>query len=473
MSAAACLLDDVVESSALEQDLGARLLVDLEADREASLDERIARIDATLAELDQLFCRQMDAILHAPRFQQLEATWMGLRYLVGDDAGQGGVQIRVLNITKKELIKDFQSALDFDHSTVFRRVYEEEFGTFGGSPYGALIGDFDISRQPADLYLLEQMSHIAAAAHAPFIAAAAPGMFGVERYAELSGPRDLAKVFETADYARWKTFRDTEDARYVGLALPRFLARLPYHPVHGNCPQGFAYTEDVDAGDDAAHLWCNASYAFGVRLTRAFIDYGWCAAIRGAKGGGLVDDLWVDGFHMGGHTVAAKCPVDAVISDRREKELSDLGFISLVFCKGSEYAAFFSAQSAQRVKRYDTEAANANAVLSAQLQYIFAVSRIAHYMKVMMRAKVGSFVCASEVEDYLNRWVTRYVLLDDDASQERKAQFPLRAASVHVSEVAGRPGVYRAVSFLRPHFQLDELSVSLRLVAELLAAIQA
>jgi type VI secretion system protein ImpC len=274
-------------------------------------------------------------------------------------------------------------------------------------------------------------------------------------------------VFDTVEYAKWKAFRESEDARYVGLTLPRFLGRLPYNPVDGMTTEGFNFVEDVDGTDHQKYLWCNAAYAFASKLTRAFEDYGWCAAIRGVEGGGLVENLPTHTFKTDEGEVALKCPTELAITDRREKELSDLGFISLVHCKNTSYAAFFGAQSAQKPRKYANDAANANALLSSQLQYIFAVSRIAHYMKAMMRDKIGSFAAASNVEDYLNRWLTQYVLLDDNASQEQKAQFPLREASVQVAEVPGRPGVYRAVSFLRPHFQLDELSVSLRLVAEL------
>jgi type VI secretion system protein ImpC len=311
------------------------------------------------------------------------------------------------------------------------------------------------------------MSHIAAAAHAPFISSASPELFGLESYSELGKPRDLSKAFDTVEYASWKTFRESEDARYVGLTLPRFLGRLPFHPADGTTVEGFNFVEDVDGTDHNKYLWCNSAYAFGTKLSAAFDDYGWCAAIRGVEGGGLVVDLPTHTFKTDEGEVALKCPTEIAITDRREKELSDLGFISLVHCKHTDYAAFFGAQSAQKAKRYSSDSANANAVLSAQLQYIFAVSRIAHYMKAMMRDKIGSFAAASNVEDFLNRWLMQYVLLDDNASQEQKAQFPLREASVQVSEVPGRPGVYRAVSFLRPHFQLDELSVSLRLVAEL------
>ena len=426
-----------------------------------------ATLDARVAELDQLISAQVSAIMHAPEFQRLESSWTGLNYLIRNTSTSPNLKIKVLNATKKELVKDFQSALDFDQSVMFKKVYEEEFGTFGGAPFGTLLGDFEISRQPEDMYFIEQMSHIAAAAHAPFVTAAAPELFGLDTYADLGRPRDLSKVFDTVEYAKWKSFRESEDSRYIGLTLPRFLGRLPFNSKDGVTAEGFNFVEDVDGTDHSKYLWCNATYAFGAKLTRAFEDFGWCAAIRGVEGGGLVEDLPTHTFKTDEGEIALKCPTEIAITDRREKELNDLGFISLVHCKNTDYAAFFGAQSAQKTKKYNTDSANANAVLSAQLQYVFTVSRIAHYMKAMMRDKIGSFAAASNVEDFLNRWLMQYVLLDDNASQEAKAQFPLREASVQVAEVPGRPGVYRAVSFLRPHFQLDELSVSLRLVAEL------
>jgi type VI secretion system protein ImpC len=427
-------------------------------------------LDARVAELDRLISDQVSAILHAPQFQELEATWRGLHYLCQQTSTGSMLKIKVLNAPKKDLVKDFKSAIDFDQSALFKKVYEEEFGTFGGSPFGALIGDYSIGRQPEDMYFIEQMSHVAAAAHAPFIAAASNDMFGLESFTELGKPRDLAKVFDTVEYAKWKSFRESEDSRYVGLTLPRFLGRLPYDPKEGTTVEGFNYVEDVSGTDHDKYLWCNTAYAFGARLTKAFEDFGWCAAIRGVEGGGLVEDLPTHTFRTDDGEVALKCPTELAITDRREKELSDLGFIPLVHCKNTDYAAFFGAQSVQKPKKYNTDSANANAILSAQLQYIFAVSRIAHYLKAMMREKIGSFASAGNVEDFLNRWIAQYVLLDDNATQEAKAQYPLREASIQVSEVPGKPGVYRAVAFLRPHFQLDELSVSLRLVAELPAA---
>jgi type VI secretion system protein ImpC len=427
-------------------------------------------LDARVAELDRMISEQLTAVMHAPEFQQLESTWRGLHYLCGQTSTGSQLKIKVLNASKKDVVKDFKSAIDFDQSALFKKVYEEEFGTFGGSPFGALLGDYNIGRQPEDMYFIEQMSHVAAAAHAPFISAASEDMFGVESFTEMSKPRDLAKVFDTVEYAKWKSFRDSEDSRYVGLTLPRFLGRLPYNPKDGTTVEGFNNVEEVDGSDHSSYLWCNTAYAFGARLTRAFEDFGWCAAIRGVEGGGLVEELPTHTFRTDDGEVALKCPTEVAITDRREKELSDLGFIPLVHCKNTDYAAFFGAQSAQKPRKYNTDAANANASLSAQLQYIFAVSRVAHYLKAMMREKIGSFASAGNVEDFLNRWIAQYVLLDDNATQEAKAQFPLREASIQVSEVPGKPGVYRAVSFLRPHFQLDELSVSLRLVAELPAS---
>jgi type VI secretion system protein ImpC len=427
-------------------------------------------LDARVAEIDRLISEQLSEVMHNPEFQKLEATWTGLQYLCKHTSTGAGMKIQVFNATKKELIKDFKTAIDFDQSALFKKVYEEEFGTFGGAPFGTLIGDFEISRQPEDMYFVEQMSHVAAASHAPFISAASAELFGLETFTDLGKPRDMSKVFDTVDYAKWRSFRESEDARYVGLTVPHFLGRLPFNPKDGTTVEGFNFVENVDGTNHSKYLWVNAAYAMGARLTSAFESYGWCAAIRGVEGGGLVEDLPTHTFKTDEGEVALKCPTEIAITDRREKELSDLGFIPLVHCKNTDYAAFFAAQSAQKPKKYDTDSANANAVLSAQLQYIFSVCRIAHYLKAMMRDKIGSFASAGNVEEFLNRWIRQYVVEDDNASQETKAAYPLREANVQVSEVPGRPGVYRAVSFIRPHFQLDELSVSLRLVAELPAS---
>jgi len=435
-------------------------------------DNLSAMLDARVAELDHLISEQLSEVMHAPEFQQVESTWRGLHYLVQQSDTNTTLKIKLLNAKKRDLVRDFQTAIDFDQSLMFKKAYEEEFGTFGGEPYGVLLGNFELTRQPEDMYFLEQMSHVAAAAHAPFIASASPELLGLESFADLGKPRDLAKVFDTVEYAKWRSFRESEDSRYVGLTLPRFLGRLPYDPKEGSTVEGFNFVENVDGTDHAKYLWCNAVWAFGARLTAAFSDFGWCAAIRGVEGGGLVEDLPTHTFRTDEGEIALKCPTEIAITDRREKELSDLGLIPLVHCKNSDYAAFFGAQSVQKPKKYNTDSANANAVLSAQLQYIFSVSRVAHYLKAMMRDKIGSFASAESAESFLNRWLSQYVLLDDNASQEQKAQFPLREASISVSEVPGKPGAFRAVAFLRPHFQLDELSISLRLVAELPEQVQ-
>ena len=430
-------------------------------------DNLSATLDARVAELDRLISAQLSEVMHAPQFQQLESTWRGLQYLCKHTSTGAMMKIQVFNANKKDLIRDFKTSIDFDQSALFKKVYEEEFGTFGGAPFGALIGDFELTRQPEDMYFVEQMSHVAAAAHAPFLTAASPELFGLESFSDLGKPRDLSKVFDTVEYAKWKSFRESEDARYVGMALPRFLGRLPYNPKDGITTEGFNFVEDVDGTDHSRYLWVNSAFALGARLTAAFESYGWCAAIRGVEGGGLVEDLPTHTFRTDDGEVALKCPTEIAITDRREKELSDLGFIPLVHCKNTDYAAFFATQSTQKPLKYDSDAANANSALSAQLQYIFSVCRIAHYLKAMMRDKIGSFAAAANVETYLNSWIGQYVLADDSASQEAKAKYPLREASVEVKEVPGKPGAYRAVAFVRPHFQLDELSVSLRLVAEL------
>jgi len=475
-AATTSLLDDIVRESKVARsdverlrarDLIAELGKEVLQGTVVVSDNLSATLDARVADLDELISEQLSEVMHHPDFQRLEATWRGLHYLCKHTSTGALQKIQVFNCTKKELVRDFQTAIDFDQSTLFKKVYEEEFGTFGGAPFGALIGDFEFTRQPEDMYFLEQMAHVAAAAHAPFVSAAAPELFGLESFTELGRPRDLAKVFDTVDYAKWKSFRDSEDARYVGLTLPRFLGRLPYNPKDGTVVEGFNFVEQVDGADHSRYLWVNTAYAMASRLTAAFEQYGWCAAIRGVEGGGLVEDLPTHTFKTDDGEVALKCPTEVAITDRREKELSDLGFIPLVHCKNTDYAAFFGAQSAQKPRRYDSDAANANAVLSAQLQYMFAVCRIAHYMKAMMRDKVGSFATPLDVERYLHNWLMQYVVDADDASQEMRAQRPLRQAQVEVSEVPGRPGAYRAVAFVRPHFQLDELSVSLRLVAEM------
>jgi type VI secretion system protein ImpC len=425
-----------------------------------------AMINARIADIDELLSRQLNEIMHHPDLQKLEGSWRGLHYLVQQSETSTQLKLRVLNVSKRDLLRDLERAVEFDQSALFKKVYEEEYGTFGGAPISAMIGDYEFGRHPQDMSLLEQVSHVAAAAHAPFIAAASPLMFNLDSYTELGLPRDLAKIFDTVEYAKWKSFRESEDSRYVGLTLPRVLTRLPYGP--DTVPvEGFNFKEDVDGTDHSKYLWSNAAYTMGTRLTDAFARYGWTVAIRGVEGGGLVEGLPTHTFATDDGDVALKCPTEIAITDRREKELSDLGFIPLVHCKGRDYAAFFAVQSCQKAKKYDTDAANANARLSTQLQYILATSRFAHYLKVIMRDKIGSFMTRADCEYYLNRWINNYVVDPKNVGQAEKARRPLSEARIDVRDIPGKPGCYRAVAFLKPHFQLDELTVSLRLVAEL------
>ncbi len=423
-------------------------------------------INSRIAEIDRLVSAQMNAIMHHEDFQKLEASWRGLHHLIKNSLTGTQLKIKVMSVTKGDLLKDFERALEFDQSSLFKKVYEEEYGTFGGAPFGALIGDFEFGNHPQDMALLESISQVAAAAHAPFLSAASAGMFGWDTFSEMSEVRDVAKIFDRTEYMKWRSFRESEDSRYVGLTLPHVLMREPYGAAT-KPTETFRFEEDVDGKDHKKYLWGNAANALGTRLTEAFSMYGWCVAIRGVEGGGLVQGLPTHTFETDEGEIAMKCPTEVAVTDRREKEFADNGFIPLVHCKGTDYAAFFGAQSANKAKKYDSDAANANARLSTQLQYIFAVSRFAHYLKAMMRDKIGSFMSRTECEMFLNKWIMNYVTEDDNASPATKSQYPLREAKVEVAEIPGKPGCYRAVAFLRPHFQLDELSVSLRLVADL------
>ena len=425
-----------------------------------------AMINARIAQIDELISMQLNEVMHHPDFQRLEGTWRGLKYLLNNTETSDKLKIKVFNASKKDLLKDLQKAPEFDQSALFKKVYEEEFGVFGGTPFGALVGDYEFGKGGQDIELLEKISQVAAAAHAPFIANAGTDMFNLESYTSLDAPRDMAKIFDTTEYAKWKSFRQSDDSRYVALTLPRILIRQPYGrdtvPV-----EDFDYEEQVDGSDHSKYAWSGAAWALASRITQSFASYGWCATIRGVESGGLVEGLPVHNFKTESGDIAMKCPTETPISDRREKELADLGFVPLVHCKGTDYAAFFSVQSAQKPKVYDMDSATANARISAQLPYIFAVSRFAHYLKAMMRDKIGGYTSRSEVERFLNNWINNYTVANDDVGFEMKAKNPLKEARIEVVEIPGKPGAYRAVAFLRPHFQLDELTMSMRLVADL------
>ena len=439
----------------------------LDEGMKASPDQGVVdMINQRIAQIDELMSKQMNAIMHAPEFQALESSWRGLHDMVMNTETSTRLKLRLLNVTKKELLRDLEKAVDHDMSSLFKKIYEEEYGTFGGHPYSCLIGDYYFGRHPQDITLLDKISHVAAAAHAPFIAAASPALFDMKRFTDLSVPRDLSKIFESAELDGWRSFRDGEDSRYVALTLPRYALRLPYGaktiPV-----ENFNFEEDVDGKDHDKYLWGNAAYLVGLRLTDAFAKYSWTTAIRGVEGGGKVESMKTHKFLTDEGDIAVKCPTEITITDRREKELNDLGFLSIVHAKGTDFAAFFGGQTLNKPKVYNTDLATANARLSSALPYVLAASRFAHYLKVIMRDKIGSFLTAQNVQEYLNTWISQYVLLNDGAGQDVKAQYPLREGRVDVSEVPGRPGVFKAVVFLRPHFQLEELTTSIRLVAEL------
>lgn len=429
----------------------------------------VAMINERVAEIDRILTDQINALMHHPDFQALEASWRGLHDMVfGTETGPQ-LKLRLLNVSKKDLLKDLETAVDYDTSALFKKVYEEEYGTFGGNPYSLLIGDYSFGRHPQDIALLQRISKVAAVAHAPFVASASPSLFGMASYTELALPRDMSKIFDSAELATWRSFRDSEDSRYVSLVLPRYAARLPYGAATV-AVEAFNFEEEVDGKDHSKYLWANAAYQLGLRITDAFAKYNWTTAIRGVEGGGKVENMTAHAFKTDEGDVVLKCPTEVMITDRREKELNDLGFIAVVNSKGSNFAAFFGGQTVNKPKAYNLDAANANSALSSRLPYVLAASRFAHYIKVIMRDKVGSFQTRAGVENYLNEWLSAYVLLSPTATQGEKARFPLSEGRVDVTEVAGKPGVYCATVFLKPHFQMEELTTSIRLVAQLPAA---
>lgn len=420
-----------------------------------------------IASIDTVISEQLAAVMHHPSFQKMEGTWRGLNHLVMNSETGTGLRIRVLNVSKKQLFKDLDTAVEFDQSQVFKKIYENEFGSPGGEPYGALIGDYYFGNHPEDTELLSKMSNVAAAAFAPFISSVDPTMMGFESWEELTKPRDMEKIFDSIEYTKWRSFRESDDARFVALTMPRALARLPYgentQPV-----EEFGYREVADGVvAHTEYCWMNAAYVYGARLTDAFAKYGFCTAIRGAEGGGKVEGLPAHVFTSDDGDADLKCPTEIGITDRREAELSRLGFLPLCHYKNTDYAVFFGAQTAQKPKKYDRPEPTANAAISARLPYIMATGRFAHYLKVMARDKIGSFMEASDCESWLNRWIMNYVNSNPTAGQEMKAKYPLAEARVEVKEVPGKPGTYNAVAWLRPWLQMEELSASLRMVASI------
>jgi len=430
-------------------------------------------LNAGIKAIDGAISKQLAAVMHKPEFQKLEGTWRGLHYLVMNTETSTELKLRVLNLPKRELFKDLDRAVEFDQSQIFKKIYENEFGTPGGEPYGALVGDYEFTNHPEDIDLLSKMSNVSAAAFAPFISAAAPELFGFDGFTELSKPRDLAKIFDSVEYTKWTSFRDSEDSRFVTLVMPRVLARLPYG-ANTKPVDEFEYEEvELDSAGKSKvvphdqYCWMNAAYVMGTRMTDTFAQTGFCTAIRGAEGGGKVEGLPAHIFTSDDGDVDLKCPTEIAITDRREAELSKLGFLPLCHYKNTDYSVFFGAQSTQKPKKYDRPEATANAAISARLPYIMATSRFAHFLKVIARDKIGSFMEVEDCQDFLDRWIANYVSADPKPSPEIKARYPLREAKIEVKEIPGQPGSYNAVAWLRPWLQMEELTTSLRMVARI------
>jgi len=431
-----------------------------------TLKAHIAAIDATIS-------KQLAAIMHSEKFQKMEGTWRGLHHLVMNSETGTQLKIKMLNVTKRELFKDVDTAIEFDQSQMFKKLYETEFGMPGGQPYGALIGDYEFSNHPEDIDLLGKMSNVAAAAFCPFISAAAPSLMSLDSYADLAKPRDLAKIFDAQEYVQWRSFRDSEDSRFAALVMPRVLSRLPYGK--NTKPVDEFDFEEVELDKKGRskpvphdhYAWMNASYVYGAKLTDAFAKTGFCVAIRGVKNGGKVEGLPAHVFTSDDGDTDMQCPSEIGITDRREKELSDLGFLPLCHFKNTDYSVFIGGQTAQKPKKYDDDDATANAAISARLPYMMASSRIAHFLKVIARDEIGSYKERSDMQDFLERWIAQYVCADPNPTAEEKARLPLAEAQIEVKEVPGSPGAYDAVCWLRPWLQLEELRSSLRMVARL------
>jgi type VI secretion system protein ImpC len=432
-------------------------------------DDVVGTIKAIIAEIDKKLTDQVNLILHNERFQQVESAWRGLNYLVTNTETDEMLKIRVMNISKKDAgktLKKYKGAA-WDQSPLFKKLYEQEYGQLGGEPYGCLVGDYHFDHTPGDVEMLGQMAQVAAAAHAPFLTGGSPSLMGMDSWQELANPRDLAKIFAAPDYAAWRSLRDSDDAKYVGLAMPRFLARLPYGAKTSPVEE-FDFEEETGAGDHSKYTWANSAYAMAVNVNRSFKMYGWCSSIRGVESGGAVEGLPVHTFPSDDGGVDMKCPTEIAISDRREAELANCGLMPLIHRKNTDIAAFIGAQSLQKAAEYTDPDATANARLAARLPYLFASCRFAHFLKCMVRDKVGSFKERSDMERFLSDWIQQYVLANPaTVGEDMKARKPLAAAEVKVEEVEGNPGYYSAKFYLRPHYQLEGVNVTLSLVSRL------
>ena len=432
-------------------------------------EDTVRSIEAIIAALDIKMKEQLDVVLHNEEFQKVEGTWRGLHYLINNTETDEFLKVRVMNVNKNELGKNLKKFMGtaWDQSPIFKKLYEEEYGQFGGEPYGCLVGDYYFDNSPADVKMLANLAKVSAACHAPFIAAASPKMLQMDTWSELTNPRDLTKIMSTPDYAPYNSLRESDDSKYIALTMPRVLARLPYgadtEPV-----EAFDYEEDTSGADSSKYTWMNAAFSMAVNINRSFKLYGWCSRIRGIESGGAVEGLPVHTFPSDDGGVDMKCPTEIAISDRREAELSKIGMMPLIHKKNTDLAAFIGAQTIQKPAEYDDPDASANAALAARLPYLFASCRFAHYLKCIVRDKIGSFKEREDMQRWLQNWILNYVDGDPtNSTEETKARKPLAAAEVTVEEVEGSPGYYSAKFYLRPHYQLEGLTASLRLVSKL------
>ncbi|MDX9687916.1 MULTISPECIES: type VI secretion system contractile sheath large subunit [Halopseudomonas] len=427
-----------------------------------------AMVDRMIAEIDSKLSQQMDEILHHPSFQALESAWRGLKLLVDRTDFRENTRIELINASKQDLLEDFEDSPDIVQSGLYKHVYTAEYGQFGGKPVGALISNYYFGPSAPDIKTLQYVASVASMAHAPFIASAGPQFFGLESFNGLPDIKDLKDHFEGPQFAKWQSFRERDDARYVGLTLPRFLLRTPYDPVE-NPVRSFVYRENV-AGSHEDYLWGNTAFAFATRLTESFARYRWCPNIVGPQNGGAVEDLPLHHFESMGE-IETKIPTEVLVSDRREYELAEEGFIALTMRKGSDNAAFFSANSTQKPKFFGNSEEGRNAELNfrlgTQLPYLFIVNRLAHYLKVLQREQIGAWKERTDLELELNKWIRQYVADQDNPNPEVRGRRPLRAAQVKVTDVEGEPGWYRVSLSVRPHFKYMGADFTLSLVGKL------
>jgi type VI secretion system protein ImpC len=430
-------------------------------------------INTAIAEIDKALSMQLATVMHDAIFQKCEGSWRGLQHLVKNSLVNNSLKIKVMDLSQKALAKDLSKAIEFDQSEFFKKLYESEYGTPGGEPYGALLADYEVGNHPEDIEFLTNLSNVSAAAFCPTILSANSKLLGLDNWSDLSKPRDIEKIFSSVEYAKWRGFRETEDSRYISLVMPRVLARLPYGK-NTKSVEEFNFEEvELNAENKAKsvphenYCWMNATYVLGTKLTQAFSQHGWCTAIRGAEGGGKVEGLPTHIFVSDDGDTDMKCPTEIGITDRREAELSKMGLLPLCHYKNTDYSVFFGSQTTQKPKKYDLIAACENAEISARLPYLMASSRFAHYLKVLARDKIGNFMEVADAEKWLNSWITQYVNASAESGSDMKAKYPLAEAKVEVKAIPGKPGSYNAVAWLRPWLQLEELTTSLRLVARI------